>query len=252
MMFDKHLLAGKTVVVTGASGGLGRHFAQTLAVAGAKVMVAARRMEALDELAAELSGGGLMCEAVPLDIADTASIADFAPYLATADILVNNAGVARAASALRQSEQDWDAVMDVNLKGLFFLCQRAAAAMKARGAGGSIINIASIAGIRQNVGLAPYGISKAGVIHLTKTLALEFAPLGIRVNAIAPGSFSTEITGDYWQSPAGEATVARIPQGRLGRYEDLDGALLLLASEASAYMTGSVIVVDGGHSVGTL
>lgn len=251
-MFDRQVLAGRTVVVTGASGGLGRHFATTLAEAGARVVIAARRVEALNSAADELMQRGLACEAVPLDVSDPASIAAFAPYLATADVLVNNAGIARAASALRQTPQDWDAVMDVNLKGLFFLCQRAAAAMKARGAGGSIVNIASIAGIRQNVGLAPYGISKAGVIHLTKTLALEFASLGIRVNAIAPGSFPTEITGDFWQSPAGHETVARIPQRRLGRYEDLDGPLLLLASDASAYMTGSVIVVDGGHSVGAL
>lgn len=246
------VLEGRTAVVTGASGGLGRHFARTLAAGGAHVIAAARRVDALKSLRDELAGAGLRCTPVTLDVADTASIRAFAPHLADADVLVNNAGIARGGMALRQSEADWDAVLDTDLKGLFFLTQAAGNAMKARGQGGSIVNIASIAGLRQNVGLAPYGIAKAGVIQLTRTLALEFARFGVRVNAIAPGSFHTEINGDYWRSPDGQATIARIPQQRLGRFEDLDGPLLLLASDASAYMTGSMLTVDGGHMVSSL
>lgn len=245
-------LQGRTAVVTGASGGLGRHFARTLAAAGAHVIAAARRLDQLESLRDELAREGLACTPAALDVADTASIRAFAPHLAEADVLVNNAGVARPGLALRQSEADWDAVLDTNLKGLFFLCQATGTAMKARGQGGSIVNIASVAGIRQNMGLAPYGISKAAVIHLTKVLALEFARFDVRVNAIAPGSFPTEITGDFWRSPEGQATAERIPQRRLGRYQDLDGPLLLLASDASGYMTGTVLVVDGGHSVASL
>lgn len=245
-------LAGRIAVVTGASGGLGRHFARTLAAAGAHVIAAARRLDQLEGLRDELRGEGLACIPAALDVSDTASIRAFAPHLAEADVLVNNAGIARPGMALRQSEADWDAVFDTNLKGLFFLCQAAGNAMKARGQGGSIVNIASVAGIRQNMGLAPYGISKAAVIHLTKVLALEFARFDVRVNAIAPGSFPTKITGAFWASPEGQATVERIPQRRLGRHQDLDGPLLLLASDASAYMTGTVLVVDGGHAVASL
>jgi NAD(P)-dependent dehydrogenase (short-subunit alcohol dehydrogenase family) len=168
------------------------------------------------------------------------------------DILVNNAGIARAGAALNQTADDWDVVLDTNLKGTFFLSQAVAKTMKERGQGGAIVNIASIAGIRQNAGVAPYAISKAGVVQMTKVLALEFARFGVRVNAIAPGSFPTEITGDYWQSEAGQATIGRIPQRRLGAYGDLDGPLLLLASDLSSYMTGAVLVVDGGHAVASL
>jgi NAD(P)-dependent dehydrogenase (short-subunit alcohol dehydrogenase family) len=154
--------------------------------------------------------------------------------------------------ALRQSEGDWDAVLDTNLKGLFFLAQAAGKAMKAHGRGGSIINIASVAGLRQGFGLLPYHVSKAGVIQLTKTLALEFARFDIRVNAIAPGSFRTEITKGFWDSDEGKEMLQRIPQRRLGRLEDLNGPLLLLASDASAYMTGAILAVDGGHAVSSL
>ena len=168
------------------------------------------------------------------------------------DILVNNAGVARAAMALKQSEAEWDEVLDTNLKGLFFMAQAAGRAMQQHRRGGSIINIASIAGIRQGIGLLPYHVSKGGVIQLTKTLALEFARYNVRVNAIAPGSFPTEMNRRFWDSDEGRATLQRIPQRRLGRSQDLDGPLLLLASDASSYMTGTVVTVDGGHLVSGL
>jgi NAD(P)-dependent dehydrogenase (short-subunit alcohol dehydrogenase family) len=153
---------------------------------------------------------------------------------------------------LEVSEADWDAVVDTNLKGMFLMAQAVGRAMRVRGRGGSIINVASILGLRQGVGVLPYAVSKAGAIQLTKTLALELARFDIRVNALAPGYLDTELNSEYCKSESGLAMVKRIPQRRLGRLEDLDGPLLLLASDASAYMTGSVLVVDGGHLVNTL
>jgi NAD(P)-dependent dehydrogenase (short-subunit alcohol dehydrogenase family) len=245
-------LKGKRALVTGATSGLGAHFAQVLAEAGANVLIAARRTDALADLVARIAADGGTASAVHLDVSDPASIAALNPELATIDILVNNAGIVREASALDQSEEDWDAVIDINLKGLFLLSQATARAMRTRGASGSIINIASILGIRQGGGVLPYAVSKAGVIQLTKTLALELARFGIRVNAIAPGYFATEINGDFWESLPGVAMLKRIPQRRLGKLPDLDGPLLLLASDASRYMTGSILVVDGGHVVSGL
>lgn len=245
-------LDGKRVLVTGASSGLGAHFAGVLARAGAHVVLAARREAALAKVAAAIVAAGGACSTVRLDVADPASIAGIADDLAKLDVLVNNAGIAREAPALDQSEADWDAVVDTNLKGLFLLSQATAKAMRARGGGGSIVNIASILGLRQGSHVLPYAVSKAGVIQLTKTLALEVARHGIRVNAIAPGYFQTEINADFWSTEGGQAMIRRIPQRRLGRLEQLDGSLLLLASDASAYMTGSVITVDGGHMVSGL
>jgi NAD(P)-dependent dehydrogenase (short-subunit alcohol dehydrogenase family) len=245
------MLSGKRALVTGASSGLGAHFARVLAGAGAEVVLAARREAALVSVAGAIRDTGGQCATVRLDVADPASIAALAPELATIDILVNNAGIAREAAALDQSEADWDAVIDTNLKGVFLLAQATARAMRDRG-GGSIINIASILGLRQGGGVLPYAVSKAGVIQLTKTLALEVARFGVRVNAIAPGYFDTEINADFWRTDAGAAMLRLIPQRRLVQLSDLDGPLLLLASDASAYMTGSVIVVDGGHMVSGL
>jgi len=250
-LFNPHALAGRKALVTGASTGLGRHFAGVLARAGASLVLAARRLDRLEEVRDELTGQGADCQCVSLDLTDMASIEALGDLFDDVDILVNNAGASRAAMALKVREPDWDVALDTNLKGLFFLSQRAGLAMKKRG-GGSIINIASITGLRQGFGLLPYHVSKAGVIQLTKTLALELASAGVRVNAIAPGSFPTEITGAFWDSPDGQTMMGRIPQRRLGRMEDLDGPLLLLASDASSYMTGSIIVVDGGHAVSSL
>jgi NAD(P)-dependent dehydrogenase (short-subunit alcohol dehydrogenase family) len=245
-------LAGKTALVTGASSGLGAHFAKVLAAAGAEVVLAARRETQLQEVANSIRAANGICSTAALDVTSQASIDTLGHHLSHIDILVNNAGMVREASIFEQSEQDWDAVIDTNLKGMFLLTQTVARAMKTAGRGGSIINIASILGLRQGSMVLPYAVSKAGAIQLTKTSALELARHGIRVNAIAPGYIETELNAGFWQTDAGKAMLKRIPQRRLGQLEDLDGILLLLASDASTYMTGSIIAVDGGHLVSTL
>ncbi len=249
-------LAGKCALITGASSGLGRHFALTLARAGATVALAARRLEVLEELAREIVEAGGQAVAVPLDVTDSVSVQQALQAcdarFGGVDILVNNSGTASGVSVLEQTEADWDRVLDTNLKGCFLVASEAARRMRAADRPGSIINIASILGLRQSSQVAAYSASKAGLIQLTKAMALELARYNIRVNAIAPGYIDTDMTRGYMATPAGEAMLKRIPQRRLGRLDDLDGVLLLLASDASSYMTGSVLVVDGGHLVSSL
>jgi len=250
-MSDVFDISGRIALVTGASSGLGRHFAMTLARAGAPIALCARRRGALEELASEIADQGGHAVAVPMDVTEAESVArafdEAQARLGTPRILVNNSGVAHAAPALDVSEADWDRVLDTNLRGAWLVAREAARRMVAAGAGGTIINIASILAMRVASGLSAYAASKAGLVQLTRALALEHARHDIRVNAIAPGYVLTEMNRAFFESPAGEAMIARIPQRRLGRPSDLDGVLLLLASDASAYMTGSVVTVDGGH-----
>lgn len=245
-------LSGKTALVTGASGGLGAHFARVLARAGAAVIVGARREAALSGVAAGIRDAGGQCETVALDVTSPDSIAAIGPLLGQVDILVNNAGIAVEKPFLDQTEEDWDRVLGTNAKGMFLLTQAVARAMKARGAGGSIINIASILGLRQGMHLSTYAISKAAAVQLTKSAALELARFGIRVNALCPGYIETDINRSAWETDGGKRMIQRVPQRRLGEEHELDGALLLLASDASSYMTGSVLVADGGHLVSSL
>lgn len=249
-------LSGKVALVTGASSGLGVHFARTLAAAGASVVIAARRAERLSSLQAELQQEGAKAVAVDLDVQSAASITsafDTAERaLGPIDIAVNNAGISIVKPALDMPEQDWDSVVDTNLRGAWLVAQTAGKRWTAAKREGVIINIASILGLRTIGQVAPYNASKAGLIHLTKALAMEWARYNIRVNAICPGYIETEMNRDFWSTPAGQRLIDRIPQRRIGQPEHLDGALLLLASDAGTFMTGSVLTVDGGHTVNSL
>jgi len=245
-------LVGKRAIVTGASSGLGLHFAKLVARHGASVTLAARRKAALDSACAEITAHGGMATAVFLDVADVASIEATIAAQAPFDIVINNAGVSMPGPALEIGEKDWDATLDANLKGAFFVAKAAASAMKKAGRPGAIVNIASILGVRTAGNVAAYATSKAGLIQLTGSLALEWARYGIRVNALCPGYIETDLNRDFFASDAGRALIKRIPQRRLGHMGDLDGALLLLASDASSYMTGATLAVDGGHLVSSL
>ena len=241
-------LSGKVALVTGASSdGFGAHFARVLAAAGAEVIVAARRAEKLALLASEIGG-----RAIALDVSDAASVEAMAAAAGPVDILVNNAGTTRNGNSLDQSEEDWDATVDTNLKGLWLVSRAIGRCMRERGSGGTIVNIASITAFRQTSNITAYAVSKAGVIQLTKQMALELARHRIRVNAIAPGYVRTDINRDFFETEQGDALVRRIAQRRLGELADLTGPLLLLASDGSAYMTGSVLTVDGGHLLSSL
>jgi NAD(P)-dependent dehydrogenase (short-subunit alcohol dehydrogenase family) len=216
------------------------------------VILAARGRTKLQAVAQTISARGGKATVMALDVTDVRALAGLFDEIEPVDIVINNAGVVKTGATLQVTESDWDYVVDTNLKGLFFVAQVAARALTKARRGGSIINIASILGIRQNSNVLSYAVSKAGVIQMTKALALEWARHGVRVNALAPGYFATELNHGYFQTPAGEDLIRRIPQRRLGELSDLDGPLLLLASDHSRYMTGSTLVVDGGHLVSNL
>lgn len=250
-------LKGKVVLVTGASSGLGEHFAQLVSGAGAKVVIAARRVDRLQALAQQLRDQGGEVIAVALDVTSRASVEaafDLAQQtFGVVDVVINNAGVGGAVKALEVTEQDWSTMISTNLDGVWRVAQCAAQRMAKEGKGGSIVNIASILGERVGTGLSHYCAAKAGVLQLTKSLALEFARYDIRVNAIAPGYFQTEMNDGYFNSEKGQAYIkASVPMRKLGQLEQLDGPLLLLASAAGSFMTGATLAVDGGHLVSSL
>lgn len=248
---DMFGLAGRRALVTGASSGLGRSFAKVLAEAGAEVVIAARRMDRLETLAREIEDAGGRAHAVAMDVTDKASVEaafeEIARTGAIADIIVNNSGLSREQWLVKMDEADWDMVMETNLKGLWRVAKAGAGALMAAGKPGSVVNIASITGYRNGPMIGAYGASKAAVVHLTRSMAVEWARSGIRVNAIAPGYFETEINAEFVGSEPAKAMIKRVPMRRLGQIEELAGPLLLLASDAGAYMTGEVVTVDGGH-----
>ncbi len=249
-------LQGRTALVTGASGALGARFAETLAGAGAAVALAARRTQATEPLRDRLAAAGHAVAVLPMDVTDPASVAEglaaAESALGPVDLLVNNSGVADPAPALDQPDADWARVFAVNLDGarrLSVAVVRRLAALKRPGA---IVNVASILGLRQGAGVSAYAASKAALVQLTKQHALEWARYGVRVNALCPGYIETDLNRDFFATEAGQAQVRRIPQRRLGRPEELDGPLLLLASDAGSFMTGTALVADGGHLVSAL
>ena len=249
-------LSDKTALITGASKGIGRQFSLSLAAAGATVVLTGRSIEPLQALALEINSSGGRAIAQAMDVTDPHSVENAISLIeekaGAIDILVNNAGITSVSSSFEQSYDDWNAVLQTNVSGAWLTSIAVARRMRDKKSPCSIINIASILGIRVVANLAAYNASKAALIQLTKSLALEFAPYAIRVNAIAPGYIATEMNQSFFQGPAGKAMIRRIPQGRIGQVEDLVAPLLLLASDASSYMTGSVIAVDGGHLISAL
>ncbi len=250
-MVDMFDLTGKNILVTGAGSGLGASFARTLAEHGARVMLAGRRSAPLEMVAKEINEAGGKAHGITMDVTDAASVLRGFDQIQQDHGLVNvvvcNAGVALNRKALDIELDDWRAVLDTNLTGCWLVAREAARRLVQAGQPGSIINISSILGMRVAGSVMPYAVAKAGLEQLTRCLALEWTRHGIRVNALAPGYIETDLNHDFFQSDAGQAMIKRIPQRRLGQTSDLKAPLLMLASDSSSYMTGSTIVVDGGH-----
>ena len=249
-------IAGQVALVTGASSGIGRHFAALLAAAGVKVALAARRVERLAELAREIAAAGGQSLPIACDVTRSddvaAAVAAAENELGPLTLLVNNAGVVVSKPLFEHTEADWDHVIDTNLKGAWLMAREFAQHLVGLKRQGRIINISSVLGFR-TIGRVPaYCAAKAGLTHLTHVLAMELARFGILVNALAPGYVETDFNRAFFQTEPGKALISRIPLKRLGQTEDLDGALLFLASPASAYVTGTVISVDGGHGVAAI
>jgi len=246
-------LKGRVALVTGASSGLGRQFAKALADNGAAVALVARRLDRISELKKAIEETGGRAVAIEADVTDRAAMTrafDAAgKAFGTVTLLVNNAGIAHSGRAIDMPPEEWRKILATDLDAVFFWAQEAARRMLAAKKPGAIVNIASVLGLAVSKGSAAYATAKAGVVQITKALAVELAFKGVRVNAIAPGWFVTEMNDDYLASEAGTAIKREIPMGRFGKEGDLDGALLLLASDAGSYITGATIVVDGGQVV---
>jgi NAD(P)-dependent dehydrogenase (short-subunit alcohol dehydrogenase family) len=247
-LFD---LSSKHVLLTGASSGLGRHFAHTLASAGARVALCARSVDKLEAVAEEIRANGGRCEVYALDVRDRSNIrtaVQAVEAIAPIDVLVNNAGIAIPKAPNKLTDEQWDTVYETNLRGPWVLAQEVIKRRLIDQRPASIINIASVLGIRAIGHLAPYSAAKAGLINLGRDLCVDLASSGIRVNALAPGYFTTEMNDEWLQTAAGERLRNRIPAKRFGEPAELDGALIFLASDASRYMNGNLITVDGGHT----
>ncbi|GHC16338.1 3-oxoacyl-ACP reductase [Kushneria pakistanensis] len=250
-------LDGQVALITGAASGLGAHFSHVLGSAGASLMLTGRRLGPLETQADALRARGVRVWVSAMDIRDEHDVNRAFEALAaeagrSPDIVINNAGITDTTSALSRDMDAWTDIVDTNLNGAMRVSRAAAQAMQAQGTGGAIVNVASILGLRVAGHVAAYSASKAGLIQLTKSLALEWARHDIRVNALAPGYIETPLNQAFFQSEQGQKLIKRIPQRRLGAPESLDGPLLLLCSEAGRYMTGSVLTVDGGHMVSSL
>jgi NAD(P)-dependent dehydrogenase (short-subunit alcohol dehydrogenase family) len=245
-------LDGKRALVTGASSGFGAHFAQLLASAGAEVVLAARRTDKLQSLADSLRAQGAKVSAVALDVSSKDSVHACFEQTGACDIVINNAGVTITRALLDQTEDDWDSVIDTNLKGGWLVATEAARRLRDAGRGGSFVNIGSVLGERVAAGVAPYAISKAGVVQATKVMALELARYKIRVIALLPGYVITDLNRDFLESEPGQKLRMRIPSREFVQITDLNAPLLMLASDAGAGMTGACIAVDRGHLVSTL
>jgi NAD(P)-dependent dehydrogenase (short-subunit alcohol dehydrogenase family) len=249
---------GRHAIVTGASSGIGAHLAELLAAQGIRgLALAARRRDRLSDIAERCRAAGAgSVMTIALDVTDPdsvkAGIAEARASLGGLDLVANNAGIAEAAKALDTDIASFDRVLDANLRGAWCVAVEAARGMVAAGHGGDIVNTASILGLRVASGLTPYAISKAGVVQMTRALAVEWARHGIRVNALAPGYFDTDINREYVRSEAGQAMAKSIPMRRIGQLAELHAPFLLLASGASAYLTGAVLTVDGGHHINPL
>ena len=251
-VLSRFRLDGKRALITGASSGFGAHFAQLLSAAGAEVILAARRADKLAELQHSLQSQGRKASAISMDVSSRESVTAGFDQVGACDIVINNAGITVTRALLDQTEEDWDSVIDTNLKGCWLVATEAARRLRAAEKPGAIVNVASILGERVAAGVAPYAISKAAVIQATKVMALELARYQIRVNAILPGYVVTDLNRDFLKSEAGEKLRSRIPTRRFGDITDLDGPLLLLCSEAGTGMTGSCLTVDHGHLLSSL
>ena len=253
MVKNRFSLQGRVALVTGAASGIGAHLAYVLAEAGAAVAVTARRRDRIGEVATKIQKAGGKSVAVPMDVTDAASVRTAFGRVETefgvVEVLVNNAGIAAVAPFVEMTDEQWDGVLDVNLDGVRRVSQLAAQRLIAAGRSGSIVNVSSALGLGVVPNHASYVTSKAACIQLTRAMALELWPKGIRVNALAPGFLQTELNDEFFASEAGRAYVKRTPPGRLGQMEELAGPLLLLASDAGSFMNGSVVVVDAGHSI---
>jgi NAD(P)-dependent dehydrogenase (short-subunit alcohol dehydrogenase family) len=255
-LFKPFSLEGKVALVTGASSGFGQHFAPVLSRAGAKVVLAARRTDLIQKEADNINAAGGEAIAVTMDVTSSASIAqaldEVERVFGVVTVVINNAGITVPKLLLDLSDDDWNKVIDTNLNGVAYVTRETARRMIAAGTGGSIVNIASILAERVQKALTNYAASKAAVVQFTKTAALELAQHKIRVNALCPGYFQTELNGEWFKTADGQALIKRIPQRRTGNLDELNGPLLLLASEAGSLMTGSSVTVDGGHVLSDL